>query len=248
MSMQSHSPGFGGWARRTALFSLVAVLGGWLLAVDAAEEESAIARGGLLYDKWYKVIGADEPKDAHPAYPKDKAYAGKAKDNWRCKECHGWDYQGKDGAYASGKHFSGIKGIAGMKGANPNAVAAVLKDSTHGYGGRLSDRDIQDLALFVARGQIDMDQFIDRKTKSPKGGDAGRGEVYYNTICARCHGMDGMEPKEMKPFGDQMGNPWEVMHKILNGQPEENMPALRALDRQVVIDIMAHMTTLPKKP
>jgi thiosulfate dehydrogenase len=37
------------------------------------------------------------------------------------------------------------------------------------------------------------------------------------------------------------------MHKILNGQPAEAMPALRALDRQIVADIMAHMTTLPKE-
>lgn len=44
-----------------------------------------------------------------------------------------------------------------------------------------------------------------------------------------------------------MGNPWEVMHKILNGQPDEKMPALRALDRQVTVDIMAHLTTLPKE-
>ena len=51
----------------------------------------------------------------------------------------------------------------------------------------------------------------------------------------------------MKPFGAQMGNPWEVMHKILNGQPGEKMPALRALDHQITVDIMAHMTTLPTK-
>jgi thiosulfate dehydrogenase len=48
----------------------------------------------------------------------------------------------------------------------------------------------------------------------------------------------------MKPFAKQMGNPWEVMHKILNGQPDEEMPALRALDRQVVADILSHMANL----
>ena len=36
------------------------------------------------------------------------------------------------------------------------------------------------------------------------------------------------------------------MHKILNGQPDEDMPALRALDRQVIVDIMSHMGTLPE--
>ena len=46
-----------------------------------------------------------------------------------------------------------------------------------------------------------------------------------------------------------MGNPWEVMHKILNGQPGEPMPGLRALPdaERIIVDIMAHTQTLPKK-
>jgi thiosulfate dehydrogenase len=211
-----------------------------------AEEESSIARGGLLYDKWYKVIGADKPKKSHSLYPADKKYAKKPDANWRCKECHGWDYLGKDGAYASGKHHSGIPGINGMKGADPAKVAAVLTDSKHGFGKLLGKQDLNDLALFVSKGQVDMDPYIDRKTKAPKG-NAAKGEAYFNTICARCHGKDGLKPKEMPPLGSLMGNPWEVMHKILNGQPDESMPGLRALDHQISADIMAHMTSLPKK-
>ncbi len=42
-----------------------------------------------------------------------------------------------------------------------------------------------------------------------------------------------------------MGNPWEVMHKILNGQPAENMPGLRALDPQITEDILAYIVSLP---
>ena len=91
-----------------------------------------------------------------------------------------------------------------------------------------------------------MDDYIDRTSKKPKGGNAAKGAAYYNTMCAQCHGMDGKQPKGMKSFAKQMGNPWEVMHKILNGQPDEDMPALRALDRQIVVDIMSHMGTLPE--
>ena len=211
-----------------------------------AEMESSFARGGKLYDKWYAVIKADKPTESHPLYPASGKYAEKPASNWRCKECHGWDYMGKDGAYASGKHATGIKGINGMKGADPADIVAVLKADEHGFSGLLADTDLMDLANFVSQGQIDMDPFIDRASKAPKG-DAAKGAAYYNTICAGCHGMDGKLPKEMKPFGAQMGNPWEVMHKILNGQPAEAMPALRALDRQIVADIMAHMTTLPKE-
>ncbi len=212
----------------------------------SAETESSMMQGGQLYDKWYKVIDVDPPGTSHALYPKEGKYAEKAKSNWRCKECHGWDYKGKDGAYSSGKHHSGIKGIQGMKGASTDQVVTLLKDKKHGYGDKLSAADLQDLAMFVSQGQIDMDKYIDASTKSPKG-DKAKGEAYYNTICAKCHGKDGLLPKEMKPFGKQMGNPWEVMHKILNGQPAEKMPALRALDHQIAVDIMSYMTTLPKK-
>jgi hypothetical protein len=231
----------------TTLFT--AGLVAFSIAVPAqAEEESAMARGGKLYDKWYKLIDVDAPKKSHPAYPSGKKYAKKPKDNWRCKECHGWDYKGVNGAYASGKHSTGIKGIDGMKGADPAKVIAVLKDSTHGYDGKMEDQDFQDLALFVSKGQVDMSKYIDYATKLPKGGNADQGAAYFNTICANCHRKDGSRPKDMgKSLASQMGNPQEVMHKILNGHPGEKMPALRALDRQVIVDVLAHIKTLPEK-
>ncbi len=218
-----------------------------LTSVSAAELESSLARGGQLYDKWYAVIDADAPKASHPAYPADKKYAKKAKSNWRCKECHGWDYQGVDGAYASGKHNTGIKGINGMAGADTNTIINVLQNKTHAYAGKMDAADFTDLANFVSRGQENLDQYIDRASKKPKG-NAAKGEVYFNTLCAQCHGKKGDQPKDMKKtLAKQMGNPWEVMHKILNGQPDEQMPALRALDRQITVDIMSHLATLPKK-
>ena len=222
--------------------AVIAVSGGAALA----EMESSYARGAKLYDKWYKVIKADAPTESHKLYPDEGKYAAKPGSNWRCKECHGWDYLGKDGAYASGKHSSGIVGIDSAAGGDPAAVIAVLKSDGHGFASLLSDQDLTDLANFVTAGQVDMDQYIDRATKAPKG-DGAKGEVYYNTICAGCHGMDGKLPKDMKPFGAQMSNPWEVMHKILNGQPGESMPALRALDRQITVDIMSYLATLPKE-
>jgi len=216
-------------------------------AVLAGEVESSLARGGKLYDKWYAVIGAEAPLQSQPAYPSDKKYADKPKSNWRCKECHGWDYMGKDGAYSEGKHSTGIKGINGMKGADMTKIVEILKDQNHMYGDKMEAEDLQDLANFVSNGQVNMDDHIDRATKMAKG-DKDKGAAYFNTICIGCHSKDGTKPKDMeKALGAQMGNPWEVMHKIMNGQPDESMPALRALDRQIVQDILAHMTTLPKE-
>lgn len=224
---------------------ITALMASYTFRLQAAEIESSIARGGKLYDKWYKVIDQKNPVNSHPLYPADKKYAGKPGANWRCKECHGWDYQGKDGAYSSGKHSSGIKGINNAAGQPTAQIINTLKSSDHGYGNILSDEDMTDLANFVSKGQVDMDISIDRASKKPKG-DSARGEAYYNTICAGCHGKDGKQPEDMKPFAKQMGNPWEVMHKILNGQPGEQMPALRALDHQIIADIMSHMKTLPE--
>ena len=215
------------------------------LSLRAEEIESSIARGGQLYDKWYKVIDQKNPASSHQLYPGDKKYAGKPGANWRCKECHGWDYLGKDGAYSSGKHSTGIKGINNAAGKSTANIIKTLKSPEHGFANLLSDTDLTDLANFVSKGQINMDASIDRASKKPNG-DSARGQVYYNTICANCHGKDGKKPDDMKPFAAQMGNPWEVMHKILNGQPAEQMPALRALDHQIITDIMSHMATLPK--
>ncbi len=212
-------------------------------SVLSAETESSIARGGRLYDKWYAVVDADKPDTSHPAYPADKKYAKKPGSNWRCKECHGWDTMGKDGAYASGKHSTGIKGV---NNADAASIISVIKDDTHQYADKLSDADMQDLANFISMAAVNYSDYIDSATKSVKGGDAAQGEAYFNTICSSCHGVKGDQPKDMKKtLAKQMGNPWEVMHKILNGQPAEDMPALRALDRQVVVDIMAHIATLP---
>lgn len=217
-------------------------------SANADELQGSLARGGKLYDKWYAVSDdAGRPPGTHPAWPASNTKK-KGNTTWRCKSCHGWDYSGKDGAYASGSDKTGIKGIRALAGADPAKIVAILKDDNHKLADKMAERDFQDLALFVSKGQLDMDKYIDRAGKSPKGGDAARGAGYFNTLCAQCHGEDGSLPKDMKKtLGKQMGNPWEVMHKISNGQPGEQMPALRALDPQIVVDIMAHVATLPKK-
>ncbi len=210
-----------------------------------AETDSAIARGGKLYDKWWAVTGQDAPEEANPAYPAEGAYSGKKGADWRCKECHGWDYRGADGAYGSGKHHTGIKGIGGAAGGDPEAVLKVLADANHGYDKLLDGSDLSDLAMFVVHGQTNADDFIDAASKTPKG-NAEQGAAYYNTVCANCHGKDGKEPEDMEPLGAlAAGNPWEVLHKVMNGQPDENMPAMRAFDPQVAADILAHVATLP---
>jgi mono/diheme cytochrome c family protein len=222
------------------------------LPLAAAETESSIARGGRLYDKWWTVVGAKEPRQPHPAYPAEGKY--KAKGDWRCKECHGWDYLGKDGAYGKGKHFTGIKGIQGAANTSPDRIMGTLTNKTHALDTLLSGEDLRDLAMFVSKGQINMASYIDPASKKVKGNKA-KGEPVFNTVCANCHGRDGTLDEDGKPLAadsEPLGlvasdNPWEALHKIRNGQPGEHMPALRALDLQLALDILAHMQTMPTK-
>jgi len=212
-------------------------------AVQAQETDSAIARGGRLYDKFFAENKTAKPAADHPAYIKDGKYG---KDNsWRCKECHGWDYKGKDGAYAKGGHATGIKGINAAAGKDPVAVAAIFRDKNHGYTeAQLSAKDASDLALFVSKGQGTLAKYLDAANKST--GNGAKGEAYFNTLCAGCHGVDGKKVKDGPALGSVADNGAEMMHKVLNGQPGEGMPALRALDHQIAADIAAHLTKLPK--
>lgn len=229
---------------------LIATIGSFALAAliplpVIAGDQGSIIRGAKLYDKWFAVIKAEKPTETHSAWP---ASNDKKKGNatWRCKACHGWDYKGADGAYGSGSYKTGIKGINGMAGADLASIVAIIKDDTHKLSGLMDDADFQDLAMFVSKGQVDMSALIDYETKTVKAGNAAAGQNHFETMCAQCHGVSGDLPKDMKKtLAKQLSNPQEVMHKILNGQPAEQMPALRTMDRQVVVDLMAHLATLP---
>jgi thiosulfate dehydrogenase len=223
-------------------------------AQDGPEVETdifTIARGGLLYDKWYAVLEHDPPDRTHPAYPA----AGKQKggSTWRCKECHGWDYKGVDGAYGKGSHYTGIKGIRAYVGTPIAAVEAIIRNDTHGYTeDMIPDSAVTKLALFVSLGQVDMDQYIDRATKTARG-NVERGARFYQTICAVCHGFEGkainFKDEEKPEYIGTVGNanPWETLHKIRNGQPGVGMVALGALSIQDQVDILAYTQTLPEK-
>ena len=223
----------------------LAVLGLSLAAPGmAAETESAIARGARLYDKHFAENKTTEPAADHSAYPNKGGKYGKEA-SWRCKECHGWDYQGKDGAYSKGGHATGIKGVRAFAGKDPASIVAVIKNPTHGYTDKqLSAKDMNDLALFIAKGQVDMSKYIDASKKVK--GDPAKGEAYFNTLCAGCHGTDGKKIKDAPALASLADNPYEMLHKVLNGQPSEAMPALRALDIQVSVDIVSYLPQLPK--
>ena len=126
-----------------------------LVSVDESKLATADAvRGGLLYDKWWTVNGATAPTGNHPLYPAAGQKSGA--DTWRCKECHGWDNKGKDGAYSSGSHFTGLNGV--YEARNRNSAHIFGKITKHNLA--LSEQDIWDLSKFIKEALVEMDKYI----------------------------------------------------------------------------------------
>jgi len=85
-----------------------------LVNMVLAHEDAAVVRGGAMYDTWWAVTGAAAPATNHPLWalrPDTTRNARTGSETWRCKECHGWDYKGVNGAYAKGSHRTGFAGI-----------------------------------------------------------------------------------------------------------------------------------------
>nr|WP_281396657.1 cytochrome c [Roseospira visakhapatnamensis] len=216
---------------------------------------AAIVHGGRLYDTWYTENGGLVPEGWHPAYPEAarSTLAGETEASltraqrfsWRCVACHGWDYKGAAGV-TRGQHAQAPhRGIDGMVGMFPKHVESILVDETHHYERLLSVRDIQDLAMFVSRGQIDMATWIDPQTGRFRGDEAVY-EASYQTICATCHGADGRAVRTMPPLGRMVtGDPERSLHSVFNGHAGDDMPPLRAMGADVAAGILAYAATLP---
>jgi thiosulfate dehydrogenase len=208
-----------------------------------------LAMGGILYDDWPVETGVKFEKK-HPSYPLVGMQKGES--TWRCKECHGWDYKGSSGAYSEGSHYTGIKGIRAYANQDPRMIMAILKDKNHLLGDFMDKEAIVSLALFVAYGQVDMDLYIDRKTRKSIGDPANGGRIYLST-CIKCHGSDGKEinfkddnnPEYIGTAASR--NPWETLHKIRWGHPGSQMISLLFLDLKEQLDVLSFCQILPAK-
>lgn len=182
-----------------------------------------VAQGGRLYDNWWVNCQLPAPQGTHPAYPAAGKQTGPA--TWRCKECHGWDYRGKDGAYAKGSHATGITGISGYAGRGETEIVSVLKNAQHRFDTVMDDTALGRIAAFVRLGQVDAGARIDAGTKQVAG-NVGAGRAIFERECMACHGTRGRalnfsdEPGKPEYVGTVAAdNPWEALHKIRNGQP-----------------------------
>lgn len=221
---------------------------------------ATIALGGRLYDDWIKTAGVATPAENSPLWAGQTTNTRTGKDTWRCKECHGWDYKGKDGAYGKGSHLTGFQGVASAATTKTVAeLTAILKGSAnanHNFSTYLNEEQISALATFLKAGAIvDETQYIDYTTKKPKSADAAKGKQLFDSSCAACHGPEG----KTLNFGSAdapeyvgtlaLANPWEFIHKVQYGQPGAPMPSgiEQQWSIQNALDILAHAQTLPTK-
>lgn len=209
-------------------------------------------RGGLLYDNWIKVLGVDAPEGDQPLWKTQTTNTRSGKDTWRCKECHGWDYKGVDGAYGSGSHKTGFVGVLQVAGKDPNEILAALKSGDHDFSTYMDDQALTDIALFLSGNQLDSSAFI--ADKKAVGGDPAKGETIYTENCVDCHGPQGTalnfgDESEPEYYGTiAIDNPWEFLHKARFGQPGvADMPALvdLGLSDQDYVDFLAYAQSLP---
>jgi mono/diheme cytochrome c family protein len=227
---------------------------------DTADTEGVAGdgvRGGALYDAWWEVLGVDAPAADHPLWASRPDAASNTRtgaDTWRCKECHGWDYQGKDGAYGSGGHRTGIVGVLGTT-MTPSELLVLLSDPNgHAYATVLNAQDLADLALFVAEWTIDTSEYIGESGAFI--GDTAVGEQAFASVCAACHGAQGLNTTVVggdPGFEDFPGliaddNPPEFLHKIRFGQPGTAMPPQARSMPDVLGDLGAFAQTLPQAP
>jgi thiosulfate dehydrogenase len=235
----------------------------WLLtgaALAQTPSPNGVAIGGRLYDAWWKAVPDVKPPEGnHPLWALQSTNKRKGTVTWRCKECHGWDYKGKDGAYGSGSHKTGFPGVMGAHAKSVDEVKAVLKGSTnprHDFSPFLDDAALTHLAVFLKHGLLDLSTAIDPKTKKPVKADAARGQQLA-LHCAACHGPDGKALNFGKPDDPEYvgtvarQNPWEFVHKVRVGQPGSDPPMPPGLEEkwsvQDLLDILAHSQTLSEK-
>ncbi|MBI4307341.1 MAG: collagen-like protein, partial [Chloroflexi bacterium] len=125
-----------------------------------------IAHGGRLYDKWWKEDpGATEPTGNQALWALQTTNTRTGPDTYRCKECHGWDYKGKGGAYSKGSHLTGFVGVQNASMAISKAqILDSLKGATdyrHDFSKVLSAKALSDLAAFLSEGLVNQTLSID---------------------------------------------------------------------------------------
>jgi thiosulfate dehydrogenase len=165
-------------------------------AATALQRKGDPVRGGLLYDEWWVVVADDHeakaPEGDHPLWATQSTNTRSGADTWRCKECHGWDYKGVEGAYGSGSHKTGFIGVFNSRAKPVDQLMAAMKGGTnpkHDFSKVMGEQDLVDLVTFMSQALIDPNTLL-ASGKTSKG-NADNGKKLYGQVCTYCHGPNG---------------------------------------------------------
>jgi thiosulfate dehydrogenase len=179
------------------IFTLVLMVIGTSIAFASVVQDSEVdlVVGAQLYDKWYAVLGIPAPQGEMPIWSRQSTNTRSGADTWRCSECHGWDYKGVNGAYASGSHYTGFPSIIlATADMTEEDIVAHLKgenDPAHDFSSHLDENAMEQVATFLKEGLIDDSEYIDSISLKVINGNIEHGKGLYDTTCAECHGGDG---------------------------------------------------------
>jgi mono/diheme cytochrome c family protein len=224
---------------------------------DVMDQISSVPNGGLLYDNWFAAQGKEPPSGSMPIWSRQTTNTISGPDTWRCITCHGWDYQGKDGANKSGSNFTGFPGV--MQASTDKSIeeiVAILKgsqDPAHDFSTYLDDTSLDNAARFIKGGLINDNDFIDPVTLKVIGGNEADGKKLFDTRCAKCHGADGTTlPMRFDGRDAALGtiaiaDPWRFLHKTRYGTPGTPMPVGYDLGwtAQEGRDVLAYAQNMP---
>jgi len=218
---------------------------------------SPITEGGRMYDEWVGAFGVDAPTGDQPLWKTQTTSTISGADTWRCSTCHGWDYKGVNGVFASGEFKTGFPGIMEAAKMTTQELTAWLdgsKNADHNFSTYMSADDFSRLEAFIQKDVFDKSPLINAD-KTVNGGDGTHGKVLFESVCKICHGVDGKtlnfgDDSNPEFLGDVAANdPWEFFNKATVGVPGETMPAGWNLGwkTQDIIDLLTYAQTLASK-
>lgn len=213
--------------------------------------------GGRIYDNWMTALDLKPPQSNQPLWAEQSTNPRNGEVTWRCKECHGWDYKGADGAFGLASfRYTGFPGLSGAIGESQDEVLAWLNGTNnpdHNFADLTNPNAMNDVAAFLRTMQIDAALVIDYQTGLALG-DEDNGLSLYLNNCVECHGNSGRainfsadgQPLYVGDIASE--DPWRALHKLRFGTVTGNMPSAEreGWSLRDIADVLSYAQSLPR--